>query len=544
MPQCRAKRCKAAWRSKSVPDALPTPFATMASRQRFIPVFLVFLALACAPQPSSAQADSGFSIHVESNLVVVPVAVLNKHRLTRVSSREIKCLLSDQKMLSSVSLSDPFLPATCDDTGINDLTAKDFRIFEDGIEQSVHDVKVEPRGSVLVRDNTGIHAEWSETPRGQWGTAGSPHRGSVGQPLPLYKVAYVPQSPKDSGCHQVEVKVDRRNAAVFFHDRYCSGQSPTDTLRGTALGKQLEADLESGKPGEIELFLQSGYFLSDGGASRISITAEFPSESLTLNWDSAWYQATIGILGVVNGTDGSPVARFSDLGCCSSDTPNRLRWFAVAGGNPTPNQIPQMLLQQIGRKLVLPVSYQGQISLPQGEYDLSVVLSDGEKFGRAEAHLSIPANDGKSLALSSVMLCKRYRDAHVAAVERAAANFAPQYVPMVSKGMEVTPAGDLHFKEGDSLIPYFEIYEPLLATQPDTKVEARIKILDAKTGEVVKDFPPVDAAPYMNPGSTTIPVAREVPYKELPKGAYRLEVQASDSAGRSTEAQSAEFTVE
>ncbi|MGE5325410.1 MAG: hypothetical protein ACM3NO_00100, partial [Deltaproteobacteria bacterium] len=144
----------------------------------------------------------------------------------------------------------------------------------------------------------------------------------------------------------------------------------------------------------------------------------------------------------------------------------------------------------------------------------------------------------------SVMLCKRYRDAHVAAVERAAANFAPQYVPMVSKGMEVTPAGDTTFGKDDPLIPYFEIYEPLLASQPDTKVEARIRILDAKTGEIVKDFPPIDAAPYENPGRTTIPVARQVPYEQLPKGAYRLEVQAADSAGRSSEVRSAEFTVE
>lgn len=498
----------------------------------------------CAPQPSLAQADSGFSIHVESNLVVVPVAVLNKHRLTRVSSREIKCMEGSQQLFSSLPPSKPFLPATCSEVRIGDLTAKDFHVFEDGVEQRVHDVKVEPRGDVLVRDNVGIHGEWSETPRGKWSTAGSPHFRATGRPLPLYKVAYVPQSLEDGGCHQVQVKVDRRNAVVFSHDEYCTGQSPTDTLRATSLGKQLEADLESGKPGEIELSLQSGYFYSDGGTSRVNVAAEFPSESLTMSWDRARYHATIGILGIVSSMDGSPVARFSDLGCCSSDSPHLLQSSVVGGAIPSFHQIPQVILQQVGRIMVLPVGYEGQISLPQGEYDLSIMLSDGEKFGRAEAHLNIPAYNGKTLAVSSVMLCKRYRDAHVAAVERAAANFAPQYVPMVSRGMEVTPAGETTFSKDDPLIPYFEIYEPLLASQPDTKVEARIRILDAKTGEVVKDFPPVDAAAYMNPGSTTIPVARQVPYEQLPKGGYRLEVQATDSAGRSSEVRSAEFTVE
>jgi hypothetical protein len=252
----------------------------------------------------------------------------------------------------------------------------------------------------------------------------------------------------------------------------------------------------------------------------------------------------------------------------------------------------------------LPARYETQISLPTGEYELKVILSDGGKFGRAEVPLFIDRYDGKQLAISSVMLCKRYRDAHVAAVERAAANFAPQYVPLVSKGIEFTPTGDTRFKKGEPLIPYFEVYEPLIpyfevyepllaagsgqspgmpasagmtseragATMPagmttegaagatpegmtipgngggnpstTLKVEAHIRILDAKTGKVVKDFPPVDATPYMNPGSTTIPIAREISFEQLPKGAYRLEVQATDSAGRTTAVRTADFTVE
>jgi hypothetical protein len=132
----------------------------------------------------------------------------------------------------------------------------------------------------------------------------------------------------------------------------------------------------------------------------------------------------------------------------------------------------------------------------------------------------------------------------VAAVERAAANFAPQYVPLVSKGIEFTPAGDTRFKKGEPLIPYFEVYEPLLAVGTDTKVQAHIRILDAKTGAVVKDFPFVDAAPYEKPASTTIPIAREISTSAVPRGKYRLEVQATDSAGRTTALRTAEFTID
>jgi hypothetical protein len=171
------------------------------------------------------------------------------------------------------------------------------------------------------------------------------------------------------------------------------------------------------------------------------------------------------------------------------------------------------------------------------------VLSDTEKFGTAEAPLHIDNYDWKALALSSVMLCKRFRDARVAAVERAAANLAPQHVPLVSKNVEVTPEGDTHFKKGQVLIPYFEIYEPLLTSAPATTVQAHFRIIETKSGQVRDDFT-VDAQSYEQHGKTVIPMTREVLTDRMPKGAYRLEVQATDSAGNSTPWRTAEFTVE
>jgi hypothetical protein len=172
------------------------------------------------------------------------------------------------------------------------------------------------------------------------------------------------------------------------------------------------------------------------------------------------------------------------------------------------------------------------------------VLSDGEKFGLAEAPLNIGKHDDNELTLSSVMLCNRFRDAHVAAAEAAAANFAPQYFPLVSKDIQVTPTGDTRFKRGEPLIAYFEVYEPLLAARPTTAVQGHVQIVNAKTGEMAKDFPKVDVMSYQRPGTRIFPVAREIPIDKLPKGAYRVEVQATDSAGRSTVWRSANFTVE
>jgi hypothetical protein len=191
----------------------------------------------------------------------------------------------------------------------------------------------------------------------------------------------------------------------------------------------------------------------------------------------------------------------------------------------------------------IPTRYETQLDLPPGNYNLEVVLSDEEKFGRAEAPLIIDTYEGKQLALSSVALCKRLRSAAVAAKEAAQANFAPQYVPLVSKDIWFTPAGDTRFEKGEPLFAYFEVYEPLLSQNPAT-VKLHLRILDASTGKLKEDFAPVDAAPYKHTGSAVLRIARKVPIDQLPKGTYRLEVQVTDSDGRSTGWRAANFAVE
>ncbi len=192
----------------------------------------------------------------------------------------------------------------------------------------------------------------------------------------------------------------------------------------------------------------------------------------------------------------------------------------------------------------LPSNYETQVDLPAGNYTLEVALNDGWKFGRAEMPLTIEPFDGKQLALSSVALCKRLRSADAAAKEAAQANFAPQYVPLVSKDILYTPAGDTNFTKGEPLFAYFEVYEPQLAEDPATPLSVHLRILDANTGKLQEDFPPLDASAYKRLESFVLRVGRKVPIDQLPKGKYRFEVQALGSAGRSTAWRAANFTVE
>jgi hypothetical protein len=153
--------------------------------------------------------------------------------------------------------------------------------------------------------------------------------------------------------------------------------------------------------------------------------------------------------------------------------------------------------------------------------------------------------DRKGLSLSSVALCERLRDAGVAAKEAAAANFAPQYVPLVSEGIEFGLAGDTSFGQDGVFFAYFELYEPL-AQDPATSVTVQLRILDSGTGAVKDEFAPLDISPYRqsDSGVFRFRVAQKIPLRQLPKGAYRLEVRAQDSAGGTTARRGAEFKVE
>jgi hypothetical protein len=295
----------------------------------------------------------------------------------------------------------------------------------------------------------------------------------------------------------------------------------------------METDLASPEPDKIGLSFQGGFFYTDPGRARVDIALAFPWNRLKHEWKNATLRATIGVLGMVYKKDGTLAARFSDVACCPSERPD-----VVVSGDPSYTNYGEW------DPVCLPARYNAQFDLPPGEYDFRLVLSDGSKFGRVEMPLIIDSYDGKQLALSSVVLCKRFRDASVVAQEAAAANLAPKYEPLVSKGVQVTPTAGTRFKRGEPLIAYFEVYEPRVAAQPATAVHAHLRIVDAKTGEIAKDFQPVDAASYKQAGKLMIPVAREIATDKLPQGAYRLEVQASDSAGKSTVWRTANFTVE
>ena len=497
-----------------------------------------------------APSDHGPAFQAKSTLVLVPVFVFTHDGLERPSSPDQeRCDKDNASKFFALSAQEPYLPRPCDLGELRDLKLDDFRLWQDGALQKIRSVENESWW-VSTRDNKTWHDETSTTPNGIWSNADLGH-SILPQVSHFYLLAYAPsQGGSDEGCHQIRVEVSRPLVRLFSREAYCAGQTPSDLLKGTKLGQKLEHELVLEGHAKIPLFVQTGSFRSTDGRHLLDAVLEFPWNQLSHSWDQRTGRlfAEVSVLGILYDETGKFVTRFSDQ-LYPPYWPTVLRGEAYAVGfeaglgNADPATLESILRRW--DPAWLPTRYETQLEVPPGKYHFKVVLSDGQKFGRIEVPITIAKGDPNSVSLSTVLLCNRFRDAHVAELEADAANFAPQYVPLVSKGVRVTPAGYANFKPSDRLFAYFQIYAPNLASKAIRRVQARLRIVDAKNSAALKEFPAVidDRETFRTSESRVVPIVSEIPTAMLTRGEYRLEVQASDSAGRSTGWRSAKFRI-
>jgi len=467
-----------------------------------------------------AQSEGPAAIRVETHEVVVPVFVVDKSEV-RIHPR------------SGGQGGDYYEEWDKEITG---LSARDFHVFEDGVEQQILNVGVELPRIWDVRDNVSHHTETSCTPRGIWTNPDmsmQTYPGSSLWLLHVYLVSYAPPASSPEGsCHRIKVKVDRSNATVYARDEYCKTKNALyDPVDGTKLGKRIKEYAESAKGGKFPVTVQVGSLFGNADVNRVYVAAEFPSNVLKREWHDVKLDTTIAVLGLVYGKNGALATSFSDIACHPS-----MLGDAYRGQIPLPPSTRKEYEYQ-----VIPSGYETQIDLPPGDYDLKVVVTDGEKFGRMEKPLSVDSFDRSSLAISGMVLCKRY---HMVPDGPRETVQSPQYVPLVSNGLEYTPAGDTRFRKSDRLISFFEIYEPLLGGTGAVNVQFQVRLKDARTGEVKTDTGLRLVQLGSKLGNPVIPVGEEIAIDKLPQGDYRLEVQAFDSAGKSTVWRGASFTME
>lgn len=443
------------------------------------------------------------------------------------------------------------------------LSESDFHVFDNGAEQKINYLKESDFS--FWRD---LNHQWFFYHiRGSWG--GFPSGPlDIAAPTATYVIGYTPSLSRSSNCHTIRV-VAGDNEVVLSRDHYCNGdEGETATMKGRKIAARMESLATSAALGSIKVSSRPFVFWSSrvlslmrdkpqpgfGSASasaaadytyvvvvhdsRAPATVQIATEYDlgTELWDYPCpTNAAIYILGVVYNTNREVVARFGDRYPCSSK--NQDNYYRINTGYE--------LEGEPGRRWVsIPSRFNTQVELRPGKYDVHVVVSDGHRFGQARTPLSVEPIDSQALTTSDLALNGILRDASRLLRDAAMVSPAPLVPsPLVSKRAQFIPVPDARIPKKSRLPLYFEIYEPLLA-EHSAEVFFRMKIMDLKDGTVVTNAGPTSAAECVTPGNVVIPIALNVDTEKLPSGQYKIEVQASDSAGRTTEWRTAEFEIQ
>jgi len=298
---------------------------------------------------------------------------------------------------------------------------------------------------------------------------------------------------------------------------YCNVR-PTNPLEGKPVEKQMEAQATGASAGTIRGSMQAPYFYSAPNVARVNLTMEIPGDAVVFSKDKGKYHANVNILGIAYKQDGSVGARFSDTLNIEMDKDD-WKQFTQA-----------------------PYKYQNQFDAAPGTYKLKVVLSSGgEGFAKLETPLQIDSYDGNRFTLGGVVLSSSLQRVDEIPTE-VDATLLEDRKPLIVKGMQITPAGSYQFKKTDNVTLYSELYEPLLKTEPATKVAAGYRIYDTSNKEVFfTGGVPLDA--FVEKGNPVVPFALKVDTKNLQPGTYRLVLLAVDEKKNQAPQRPVEFTV-
>ena len=495
----------------------------------FIPAILTILVLFAGSMFAAHQNTGAPPIRVESGEVIVPVMVFDNRTQSYVPG----------------------------------LTARNFRVFDDRAQQIIRHISTQRVYLRDFRDNNGVEErEWAWTPGQMWSLLNSgPFPIHIAGP-PFYLLSYAQPSYAPGVCHNVRVKVSRKNTIVRARTEYCGTiHAASDPLDGTTFSKEMERQVEASRRGKIPLSIQAGFFYTDAKTPRIYVVAGYPTNAIKYSAGPNLLGARLGILTEVYGKNGVLAGRASDVDeeyFLNQADENRVLGRPQAFAPEQPGDVATVTraysLEEALRRVFMPNHHETQMELVPGEYRVRVVLNAGGEFGRAEIPLTVDAYDGKQLGISSIALCKQYDDSYQNLAEnpvseRLSVSALPistlsRFTPLVSRGNAFTPTGNTTFKKNELLFAYYEVYEPLLASAATTQVSVRLKIVDGKTDAVESDTGLRSAAEWVRPGSPVVAIAQQAKIAPLATGTYRVEVRAEDSAGRSTAWRVTPFRVE
>ena len=317
-----------------------------------------------------------------------------------------------------------------------------------------------------------------------------------------YVLGYTPPESKEGACHTLRVKVDRSGTTIRARSSYCTGKAQ-ELLTGASAEKTLENRAASAQTGNMAASMQLPFFYVGPSTARVNLAMEIAPDTVKFDHKKDSFHAEINILGVAStsqgDSSGATGARFSDTVTLDFDDIEIQKWKQK------------------------PMHYEKEFKIAPGQHKFTVVFSSGgESFGKLEQPLVVEPYTPGQLALSAAAFGKEIHKA-----SDAGAALFEERTPLVIGDTQLTPAGSNIFTKPEQAFCYFELY-----ASSNTGGDIDVRILDGKTGEVKWDGGSMKLNPRAD-GKSTIPLGMNLPIAPLAPGPYRLEITATDGAGKS-----------
>lgn len=300
------------------------------------------------------------------------------------------------------------------------LTASDFHVFDNGAEQSINYFKE----SDFPATGTG---QWilHPTAHGIWGSFVPAGPGVGVLPSATYLIGYVPPAPQPGECRRLRVTVPGHYVQTN-RDQYCIGKTSDAAMTlDTKLHQQMQSFATSNAQDSIEVSTNAFAFWSSG---VLSLTTPVPSTASSARPTNDFtfvvevhdskapanvemvtkfglpYQfwklpcpkrlSSIYVIGMVYDAAGEVVNEFDDTYRCEM--------FVTPMTKPI-EKVP-------GAIVLVQSTFDTQVELRPGEYELRVVVSDGKNFGRASVPLRVRPLQAGALAISDLVTSSFLRD--------------------------------------------------------------------------------------------------------------------------------------
>ena len=343
-----------------------------------------------------------------------------------------------------------------------------------------------------------------------------------------YLLGYTPPDSPEGSCHKLRVKVDRGGTAVRARAGYCNARS-NNVLAGSSIEKELES-LPASPSGGANASMVAPFFYA-GDLARVNLAMEIPLKKMKTEKERGKLRA-----------DGPRAGRRTPAGWQRGGAlqRERRRWNSTTKSGSR-HSWPRRFTTRTSSKLSPAPT---RLTSPTMQ-----ATTAAEKWRRRWWWMPYSPRNSRS---AGSVLSRQYGPASDPRLHTDAMWTADR-TPLIADGMRIVPSGSNRFKKTDAPAVYAEIYEPLLVA-PEPKSDAPdpnsapsvgigMRIFDRKTGEQKLDTGPLSVTLPAAASSPAIPTAKRVPIDSLAPGSYRLELEASDSAGKSAR-RTADFDIE